>query len=182
VPEFDPDRARELYQRGVQELGREPPLEMLIDDSAPSSEIAPFLQYQLQENLGAEVKVNRQPFEHKIELENSGQFQVSMDGWSADYNDPMTFLDVFTSDSPLNTANFRSERYDMLIDEARTEVDPAKRMDMLLEAERLLVEKEAVLAPLYFLGDAKLIKPRLKSYDEHPYGPFMEFKYARIEP
>jgi oligopeptide transport system substrate-binding protein len=94
VPEFDPDRARGLYQQGVEELGREPTLEMLIDEGAPSQEIAEFLQGQLQENLGAKVTVNQQPFDRKLELDNSGDYQVSISGWSADYNDPMSFLDV----------------------------------------------------------------------------------------
>jgi oligopeptide transport system substrate-binding protein len=69
-----------------------------------------------------------------------------------------------------------------LINEATTEADYAERMDMLLEAERLLIDEEAALAPLHFQGEAKLVKPHLKNWEEHPYGPSLEFKYARIEP
>jgi oligopeptide transport system substrate-binding protein len=93
----------------------------------------------------------------------------------------MSFLDLWTSDSPFNTISFRNERYDQLIDEATTEADYAERMDMLLEAERLLIEEEAALAPLHFVGEAKLVKSHLKNWEEHPYGPSLEFKYARIE-
>jgi len=54
-------------------------------------------------------------------------------------------------------------------------------MDMPLEAEGLLIEEEAALAPLQFQGNAKIIKPYLKNYHEHHYSPALEFKYARIE-
>ena len=76
-----------------------------------------------------------QPFDRKLELETNGEFQLSWQGWIADYNDPMTFLDLWLSDSSFNTQKYENERYDQLVGEAQTETDFATRMDMLLEAE-----------------------------------------------
>ena len=79
--------------------------------------------------MGAKINVNVQPFDRKLELEADGEFQLSYQGWIADYNDPMTFLDLWLSDSSFNTGKYKNERYDELIKQAQEETDDAKRMD-----------------------------------------------------
>ena len=59
-----------------------------------------------------------QPFDRKLELEANGEFQLSWQGWMADYNDPMTFLDLWLSDSPFNTGATPTQEYDELINQA----------------------------------------------------------------
>lgn len=181
VPEFDPEGARQLYEQGVEELGQEPTIEYLADDTTRSRDVGTFLQSQFQENIGANVEINLQPFDRRLELEDSGDFQMSHGAWIGDYNDPMTFLDLWTSDSPFNIAAFSNERYDQLISGAKTESDFARRMDMLIEAERILVEEQAVVGPSYFEGEARLIRPSVQNLVIHPYGAGAEFKYATIE-
>jgi oligopeptide transport system substrate-binding protein len=88
APEFDPRQARVLYEQGVRELGNEPTLELLIDDTSESRNIATFLQSQFEENLGAKVEVNQQPFDKMLELTQNGDYQLAAAGWAADYNDP----------------------------------------------------------------------------------------------
>ena len=181
VPEFDPGQARVLYEQGVQELGSEPTLELLIDDTSESRDIATFLQSQFEENLGARVEVNQQPFDKMLELTQNGDYQLAAAGWAADYNDPMTFLDLFLSDSPSNHPRLRNERYDRLVSDAKAEADPQERLNLLVEAERILVEEQAAIAPTAYRGRALLIQPYLKNYKEHPYGPTLELKSMSIE-
>src|SRR5918994_1978664 len=140
VPDYDPQRAKELWQQGVEELGQEPTLTYLSQDSSTSRDIATFLQSELKKNLGANVEVNVQPFDRFLDLLTNGDYQISLYGWIADYNDPMTFLDLWLSDTPLNYAKYRNERYDQLINEAKIEPDEQARMENLIEAERLLIE------------------------------------------
>jgi oligopeptide transport system substrate-binding protein len=179
VPEYDPQRARELWQQGVEELGREPALTYLSQDNSTARDIATFLQSELENNLGANVEVNVQPFDRFIDLMNNRDYQITLYGWIADYNDPMTFLDLWVSDTPLNYSNYRNERYDQLINEAKVEPDEQARMDNLIEAERLLVEEEAVIAPVHHEGAALLVRPSVKNWVQHPTGT-IEFKYARV--
>lgn len=181
APEFDPDEARELYQRGVEELGEEPTLELMIGDDDASRDTGTFLQSQLQENLGANVEINAQPLDSALERFGSGDYQMGVISWFADFDDPVNYLDLSLSDSSFNYSNFSSEEYDGLIDSAREEEDPEERMRTFIEAERLLIEGEAALAPLYFFGTAGLEKPRIENAVTHPYGPQPEFKYLRIE-
>jgi oligopeptide transport system substrate-binding protein len=181
VPEFDPEQARGFYEQGIRELGNEPTLQLLTDDSSESRDIATFLQSQLEENLGAKVEVNQQPFDRVLELTQSGDYQLAAFGWAADYNDPMTFLDLFVSDSLQNYPKLKNERYDQLVSDAKSEANPQERLNMLVEAERILVEDQAAIAPSVYRGRALLIKPYVKNYKEHPYGPGLELKYMSIE-
>lgn len=180
VPEHDPQQARELWQRGIKELGQEPPLTFLSQDNSAARDIATFLQSELTKNLGANVEVNTQPFDRFLELMNSREYQMSPYGWIADYNDPMTFLDLFVSDSPLNYSNYQNERYDQLINEAKSEPDEQVRMGNLIEAERLLIEDAAAVAPIYHPGSVEIVKPSIKNWVQHPTGT-VEFKYVRVE-
>jgi oligopeptide transport system substrate-binding protein len=170
-PEFDPQKAKELFQKGIEELGgTNPTIELLAYDDSTARDIATFLQSQFEENLGAKIDVKVQPFDRKLELESNGEFQLSWQGWIGDYNDPMTFLDLFVSDSSFNTQKYSNPQYDKLIAQAKEELDEKKRMDMLLEAERVLVEDDAGTAPMFFQGAARLQKPFITKYVNHPYG------------
>jgi oligopeptide transport system substrate-binding protein len=164
-PEYNPEEARRLFEQGIEEEGGEnPTIELLAYDTSSGRDIATFLQSQLQDNLGMNIDVNVQPFDRKLELEANGEFQLSWQGWIADYNDPMTFLDLFLSDSAFNTGGYANEQYDQLITQAQEETDEATRMDLMLEAERVLVVEDAGTAPMFFEGISWLIEPSIENF------------------
>ena len=164
MPEFDPQEAKRLFQQGVEEIGENPTIELLSYDTTGGRDVATFLQDQFEKNLGAKIDVTIQPLDRKLELEADGEFQLSFQGWIADYNDPMTFMDLWLSDSSFNTGKYESERYDEIISQAQTETDFARRMDQMLEAERVLIEDDAGLAPVYFEGQVWLIDPSIENF------------------
>ncbi len=53
-------------------------------------------------------------------------------------------------------------------------------MENLIEAERLLIEEQAAIAPVYHDGAALLVRPSVKNWVQHPTGS-IEFKYVRAE-
>ncbi|HEX5848798.1 MAG TPA: peptide ABC transporter substrate-binding protein [Rubrobacter sp.] len=180
-PEFDPEKAKSLFQKGTDELGGNPTIELLAYDDSTARDIATFLQSQFQENLGAKIDIKVQPFDRKLELESQGNFQLSWQGWIADYNDPMTFMDLFESTSSFNTQKYSNPEYDKLISQAREELDQDKRMDMLRQAEIILVEDDAGTAPMYYQGQALLIKPTITRYVNQPYGGGKDISLWRIK-
>lgn len=181
-PEFNPEEARRLFEQGLQEVGGgNPTIELLAYDDSTARDIATFLQSQFEENLGAKIDVKVQPFDRKLELESNGEFQLSWQGWIGDYNDPMTFLELFTSDSSFNTQGYSNEQFDQLIADAKEESDAAARADMLLEAERILVEEDAGTAPMFFQGQARLQKPVITQYVDHPYGGGIDLSLWEIQ-
>jgi oligopeptide transport system substrate-binding protein len=180
-PEFDPAEAKTLFQKGVEELGENPAIELLAYDDSTSRDIATFLQSQLQDNLGAKLNIKVQPFDRKLELEENGDFQLSWQAWIADYNDPMTFLDLFESSSAFNTYEYSNPDYDRLISSAREELDQGKRMGMLEQAEKILVTDDAGCAPIFFQGQARLQKPYVTKYVNQPYGGGRDISLWRIQ-
>ena len=71
------------------------------------------------------------------------------DGWVGDYNDPFTFSQLFYSANDMNHPGYASERYDELIEAAAAEMDPARRADLLQQAEVILLEDMPII-PIYF--------------------------------
>jgi oligopeptide transport system substrate-binding protein len=179
-PDYDPEQAKQLFQQGVEELGENPTIEYLTYDDSVSRDIATFLQQEWKK-MGAKVNVNVQPFDRALDLQSTGDFQLAMQGWIADYNDPMTFLDLFEPGSAFNTSSYENERYGQLIQGARTETDPARRMDMLLEAERILVQEDMATTGVYFEGEVHLVRPTIKNYVDHKYGGGIDLKWWKLE-
>jgi oligopeptide transport system substrate-binding protein len=93
----------------------------------------------------------------------------------------MTFLDLWETDSSFNTGGYSNERYDALISQAKKETDQAKRMDLLLEAEKVLVEDDAGVAPIYFQGTSRLIEPYIKDFVYQPYGGSLTLRLYKIQ-
>ncbi|MGF1470254.1 MAG: peptide ABC transporter substrate-binding protein [Rubrobacteraceae bacterium] len=181
APEFDPGEAKQLWEEGVQELGNTPTLELLSGDTSTGKDLGTFVQAQLQENLGAEVQVNTQPFDRRLELQKEGKFQMGLSGWGADYNDPMSFMDLWVTGGGFNDISFSNEEYDQLIEEAKTSADNQLRMNNMSEAEKILIEQEAAIAPQYFAATPRLVKSGIENVIYHPYGAQLELKYMSIE-
>lgn len=177
----DPGEAKQFWDRGVQELGNAPKISMLFSDTSTARDIATFIQQQYREHLGIEAAIDITTFENALDRAERRDYQISFaSGWGADYNDPLTFMTYFLTDSGSNRTSFSNARYDELVQGAQSEKDEDKRMQMMLEAEKILFD-EAVLAPEYFEALVGLKKPHLKNFTKHPYGPDPDWKYARLE-
>jgi oligopeptide transport system substrate-binding protein len=180
-PEYDPEKAKELWQKGVEEVGENPTIKYLSYDDSLSKDINTFLQSEWGK-MGMKMEIDVQPFNRALSLQDSGNYQITQYGWIGDYDDPMTFLDLWLSDSSFNTQNYKNPRYDELVKGAQQETDAAKRMDMLLEAERILVEEDAAMPVQYFEGEAHLVRPALqKTYVDHQYGGGIDIKWWKLE-
>ncbi len=181
LPPFDAEEARRLFRQGSEELGQKPALTVFVSDDDTSRDFGTFLQDQLTENLDADVKITSLPFDNLYERTQAKDFQISAYSWIGDYNDPMTFMDLWLSDSGFNTVSFSSERYDELINGAKAEPDNDRRMEMMTEAERILLEENAVIGPISHGALSRLEKPYLDNYVAHPYGAAAEYKPLRLE-
>ena len=178
MPDYDPAKAKELWQKGVEEFGENPTIELLTYDDSTSRDLATFFQSEMKK-MGAKIEIKVQPFSRKLQLESEGKFQLSNQAWIADYNDPMTFMELFESTNTFNTYNYKNERYDQLISGAREEADKAKRMDMLLEAEKILVAEDAGVAPWRFYGGSYLING-ITNFVNQPYGGGKDYSLWKL--
>jgi oligopeptide transport system substrate-binding protein len=91
-------------------------------------------------------------------------FQTALVGWVADYDDPLTFLALFRSDTGAqNYGDYHNPAYDKLLDAADAEPDAKRRSALLAEAEQILLNDEGV-APLYFGVSRSLVSPKVTGW------------------
>jgi oligopeptide transport system substrate-binding protein len=183
VPDYDPQQAKELFEKGIEEVGENPTIELLSEDDSLTRDFVTVMQSELEE-IGMKIDLKPVPFSQRLKLEEDDDYQMSAQAWIADYDDPMTFLDLFESSSSYNTSiagHYKNERYDQLISGAKEEADEAKRMDMLLEAEKILVEEDAAMAPWRFYGSAYLVDPEtISRFVDQPYGGGKDYSLWKL--
>jgi len=176
----DVDSARALWEKGVEEVGEEPKLTMLFGDDSIGRDLATYMKDQYRKNLGVDLGVEIVTFDAALDRVDAEDYEINYSfGWQGDYDDPMTFMDLYLSDSPFNNSFFENEEYDRLIKEAQNTSDLQLRMQNMLKAERILIELAGTV-PVYYQAQAGLQKPYLKNYVTHPFGG-ADIKYAKIE-
>jgi oligopeptide transport system substrate-binding protein len=176
----DINSARAMWEKGVEEVGEEPQLTMLFSDDTAGRDSATFMKDQYRKHLGVDFDVEIVTFDAALDRVDAEDYQINYSfGWIGDYDDPMTFMDLYLSDSPFNNSFFENEEYDRLIREAQTTSDLELRMQNMLKAERILIE-QAGTVPMYYNAESGLKKPYFKNYTPHAFGGD-DFKYARIE-
>ncbi|MGE0994041.1 peptide ABC transporter substrate-binding protein, partial [Bacillus sp. GMa5/2] len=163
---YDPKKGAAAWEAAKKELGKDQvTIELLSYDDGTAKKIADYFKDQIEKNLkGVTVNTKIQPFKQKLKLESAQDYEVSFAGWSPDYSDPMTFIDMFESKSPYNQMSYSNPKYDEMVAKAGNELlsDPKKRWETLGKAEKLFLEEDAGLIPLYQTGRAYVMKPNVK--------------------
>jgi oligopeptide transport system substrate-binding protein len=181
-PKFDAAKAKTLLAEGLAELKLTalPQFKLMADDTATAKKSVEFIISQWQTNLG--INVVGDPVPHKLRLENSKNrnYDVVVSLWGADYNDPMTFLDMWITGGEFNEADWSNPQYDALVKSAQAEIDPAKRTKSLVDAEKILIN-EMPVAPLYFRSLPYLVKPNLQNVILPSNGYEWELKWASVK-
>ncbi|MDA3801295.1 peptide ABC transporter substrate-binding protein [Lactobacillus delbrueckii] len=156
--------AVKYLNRGLKELGVSKfSFKILSDDTDSGKKTTEFLQSTFESTFGNKVSVSVQnlPFKTRLSRSTSGNFDVVVSGWSADFADPISFLDLFTSTNQENNGKWKNTSYDKLIADSKTTASTSKRWDDLTKAEDILLNNVGV-APLYYNTNAALIRPTVK--------------------
>lgn len=157
--------AYKLYQEAGYSKDKPLTVELRYNTNDNHKKIAIAIASMWKSVLGANVRLVNE--EWKVFLQNRKAKEVTQvfrAGWIGDYNDPNTFLDLWKSDSGQNDTGFNSPKYDKLIEDAANEQDPAKRMELLHNAEQIFVDANAV-APIYHYVTKHMIQPYVKGWD-----------------
>lgn len=137
------------------------------------------IQQMWKNNLNIDIAVRTEESKITLPFRQSGNYQMARTSWTGDYNDPLTILQIMTSDSDINYGGFSNERYDYLINFATTSTNEKDRMEALKEAESILFE-EVPIIPFIYRTDFLVVNPKLKNYIDEPLGRY-KFNYAYIE-
>ena len=149
----DLEKAQEYLQAALEELGcTVDELNLSIDcaDDSLRRNCATFLQEQWRQNLGLEnITVNSMQTKQVSANRQSGDYCMSLGGWSPDYNDAINFLDLWVTDGGNNDSFWSNEEYDNLIAQATAEADEEVRQQYLFDAEEILAAEMPII-PLYW--------------------------------
>lgn len=145
----DTEQAMQYLETALSELGcTAADITLSIDcgDNAQSQSYAAFLQEQWRVNLGLEnITINPMQTKQVSANRNSGDYCMSLAGWSPDYNDPMTFLDMWVTGGGNNQTGWGSEEYDSLVAQATAEADVDARQELLYQCEDILADQCPIL-------------------------------------
>ena len=149
----DLEKAQEYLQAALEELGcTVDELNLSIDcaDDSLRRNCATFLQEQWRQNLGIEnITVNSMQTKQVSANRQSGDYCMSLGGWSPDYNDAINFLDLWVTDGGNNDSFWSNAEYDELIAQATAEADEEVRQQYLFDAEEILAAEMPII-PLYW--------------------------------
>ena len=182
---YDPDLAKEYWEKGLQELGvTSLTIELLGDDGSTAKLTGEYFKNQLEKTLpGLTIELKNVPFEQRLEADNKQDYELQVAGWGPDYLDPNTFMSLWVTDGGNNKMGYSNPEYDRLIEEAATTyaLDNAKRYENFLKAEKILME-DAAIAPLYQRQSAYLWSPKLQGVIVNTFGADFEYKWAYAAP
>ena len=175
-------QARKELELALDELGLDklPPLVMLTDESAPSMTQAEYYQNRFKRTLGIDVKIDKQIFKQRLAKMTAGDFDLVMAGWGPDYDDPLTFADLFTSWNKNNRGAYANPEVDRLVRIAQSSLDPKTRMDAFGAIQKILYD-DAVIVPNYERGLVYVRDPRLQGVERRVVGADPDYTNAYIE-
>ncbi|MFT9818544.1 peptide ABC transporter substrate-binding protein [Lysinibacillus sp. NPDC056185] len=180
----DVDGAKAALEAGMKELGIKDPKDIKVNISFNTSEahaaIAQYIQEEWSKKLGISSQLDNSEWQVYIDKLKTGDYQIGRMGWVADYKDPYTFLETFdTAKNGNNQTGWENAQYKGLLNKAVAEVDEAKRMDYLKQAEAIIM-KELPVAPIYYYTNLSVVKKNIENLDPNPTGD-IHLKYVKMK-
>ena len=167
------EKARQLLAEAGYPNGEGfPVVEYLYNTNDAHKAVAEALQNMWEQELGVTVTLNNQEWNAFLQTRKDGDFSIARNGWISDYNDPVSFLDMWVTGGGNNDAHYSNPDYDNLISQAKAESDPAARMKLLHQAEDILVGQDYVVDPLYFYTQKYMLRDGIEGMYYTPLGYF----------
>lgn len=183
------EKLQELFKEGLKELGLQTDdlskyeLTYLCQgESELQKQRAEWLAQQINGNLGIKINVETQGdwgvFNSTLD---KLEYDFTMTGWGADYNDPMTFLDIWTSNGGNNHTGYANSEYDELLASVSEETDEAKVTEIYKKLESKLLDEDAVISPVYYSDKYTFYQNYVKDMQYPAFGSLYEMKHAYIQ-
>lgn len=173
--------ARQHVERARKTMGGQlPPLTLLVSETPVSVVIGEYLQNLFKQALGLDIRLDKQIFKQRIAKMQSGDFDMVLAGWGPDFDDAITYGDLFASWNENNRGRYNSASYDHWVEVAQNSSDQVERMQAMAEMQRILQEDVAIL-PLFEGASVYLQRPELRGVRRAIFGGDPNYKHAWLE-
>ena len=187
VVSYDVEKARKFFETAKAELGKTNfDLNIIYANDSGDTviKVAQAIKSQVEENLPG-ITINLQPMPKAEYLKNvtSDNYDLALTNWAPDYNDPMTFLTLWTTEGCEISEHWSNADYDKIIADCTTGEFASNynaRWSAMYDAEGILL-RNAVIAPLYTNSNAYLVAPNVTGIDFHSVAIERVFKNAKIQ-
>ena len=154
-----------------------PTITYSANDSGYHIPVAEYLQ-QAWGELGITMNIDKVEWSSFIPMRRAGDYDISRNGWSMDYNDPSNMLELFTTNNGNNDGKYANPEFEQVIEDSRV-ADKTTHFEKLHEAEDILMN-DAACIPVAYYNDFWLQSPSLKGTWHSPYG-YWYLQYGYIE-
>ncbi len=170
-PHYNPKNAKRLFEEGLKELGfnEAPEMILIFNDQGNNKKIVEYVQEKIKKELGYNLEIKALSFKERMLKMVEKNFDIVLAGWGADYNDALSFMDLWVTDGGNNNTSYSNPKYDELIKTAQTSPDKKVRIQAMIEAEKILGE-DMPIGMLCFGKRMFLVNPRFKNIKFKPVG------------
>lgn len=157
-------------------------LTLMCDDTSVTKTVAQYIQAELQKMPNVKVSINTLPYKTRLSRSNSGNFDLVISSWGADFADPINFLSLMATGNTNNNGDFSDATYDALIKRSENQDAnrPTARYNDLVKAEKRLMTQQGVV-PLYQPATAELWNSKVKGYVWNPAGMSRGYQWMKVE-
>lgn len=178
--EYNVKKARKLLKEAGYPGGKGfPKIKVLYNTDKNHQLVAESIQRMWKENLDINVDLRNKEWKTYLQSVDALDYQIARAGWIGDYNDPMTFLQMWTTGNGNNDTGWSNEKYDQMIAKAKEMKTGKKREQIMQKAEQLLLEKGPVI-PIYFYTNNLMVSEKVKGFEPHNRGIHL-LKYLELE-
>ncbi|GLC28730.1 peptide ABC transporter substrate-binding protein [Clostridium omnivorum] len=173
-----------LFIEGLKELGLgDDPSKISVEylssgTDAQSKEISEYYQQTYQKALGIKMTIKYVEWNIFQNMTDKMEYQLGGMAWGADYNDPMTFMDMWMTGANMVPTGWESKDYDAFIEKASNSIDPKVRTQAFADAEKFFLVDQSVITPVIYRKYAYYEYKYVKNAMFVNFGQLQEFKYA----
>lgn len=160
---YNPEGARKLLAEAGYPDGKNFPLtKILYPQREDAKLVVESVQEQIKKNLNVKLQLEVNEWKVYMDILHRDPPQMYRQSWGADYPDPETFMNLFTTGNGNNYTQWSNAQYDSLVDRAAAEQDQKLRASLYAQGDKMLNQDEVPIVPIYLSTQNTMVKPWVK--------------------